>query len=70
MEEHREKQKGPHLAFVDLETAYDRVPRQEVCRCVGEGSGTEVRIVQDMYDGARIQVRRSAGSTKKIEMKV
>ena len=35
LEKHREKQKGLHLAFIDLETAFDRVPRQEVLRYEG-----------------------------------
>ena len=30
MEKHREMQKEVQIAFVDLETAYDRVPRQEL----------------------------------------
>ncbi len=72
MEKHREKQKGLHLAFVDLEKAYDRVPRQEVWRCMREKEVAEkyVRMVQDMYGGARTQVQTSVGLTEKIEVKV
>ena len=36
MEKHREKQKGLHMVFIDVETTYDRVPRQEVWRCMRE----------------------------------
>ena len=35
-EKHREKKKSLHLAFEDLEKTCDRVPRQEVWRCMRE----------------------------------
>ena len=55
MEKHRGKQTGLHMVFIDLEKAYDRVPRQEVWRCMREKGVPEkyVMIVQDMYEGAR-----------------
>ena len=34
MEKHKGKQKGLLLVFIDLEKADDRVPRQEVWRCM------------------------------------
>ena len=62
------KQKGLHMVFIDLETAYDRVPRQEVWRCMREKSVPEkyVMIVYDMYEGAITWVKSSVGLTDMI----
>ena len=72
MEKHREKQKGLHMVFIDLEKAYDRVPRQEVWRCMREKGVPEkyVMIVQDMYEGARTRVKSSVGITDIIPVGV
>ena len=53
------------MVFIDLEKAYDRVPRQEVWRCMREKGVPEkyVMIVQDMYEGARTRVKSSVGIT-------
>ena len=63
MEKHREKQKELHMVLIHLEKAYDRVPRQEVWRCMREKGMPEkyVMIVQDMYEGARTRVKRNVG---------
>ena len=52
MEKNQEKQKELHMVCIDLEKAYDRVPRQEVWRCMREKGVPEkyVIIVQDMYE--------------------
>ena len=72
MENHREKQRGLHLVFIDLEKAYDRVPRQEVWRCMREKGVPEkyVRLVQDMYTDVKTLVRSSVGDTEKFTVKV
>ena len=72
MEKHREKQKGLHLVFIDLEKAYDRVPRQEVWRCTTEKGVPEkyVRLVQDMYQNVKTLVRSSVGETEKCTVNV
>ena len=36
IEKHREMQKELHLVCIDLEQAYDRVPWEEVWRCLRE----------------------------------
>ena len=72
IEKHREKQKELHLVFIDLEETYDRVPRQEVWRCLREQSVPEkyVRLVKYTYEDARTQVKTSIGLTGKITVRV
>lgn len=72
MEKHREKRMGLHLVFIDLEKAYDRVPRQEVWRCLRVKGVPEkyIRLVMDMYKGARTRVRSSAGFTRWLSVRV
>ena len=49
MEKYREVQKELYCVFVDLEKAYDKVPREEVRYCMRKSGLAEkyVRIVQD-----------------------
>ena len=59
-----------HCVFVDLEKAYDRVPREELWECLRLAKTSEcyVRVVIDMYDGARTAVRSSAGLTEELRL--
>ena len=59
MEKYRYGQKELHCVFVDLEKAYDKMPREEVWYCMRKSEWAEkyVRIVQDMYDESATAVR-------------
>ena len=72
MEKNREKQKGLHLIFIDLEKAYDRVPGQEVWRCMRIKGVPEkyVRVVKDMYADEKTTMRRCVGETEDFTVKV
>ena len=54
MEKHRDAQKDLHLVFIDLEKAFDRVPRDLIWQALRAQGVPEVyvRTIQDMYDGA------------------
>ena len=60
------------MVFIDLEKAYDRVPRREVWRCLREQGVTEkyVRLVKDTHEDGRTQVKTSTGVTGKITVRV
>ncbi|RUS86150.1 hypothetical protein EGW08_006098 [Elysia chlorotica] len=60
------------MAFVDLEKAFDRVPRKVIwwaLRKLGVEEWT-VRLVQGMYANARSQVRVDDGYSEEFEVKV
>ncbi|KAK3522582.1 hypothetical protein QTP86_025003 [Hemibagrus guttatus] len=65
MEKYRDGQKELHCVFVDLEKAYDRVPREELWYCMRKSGVAEkyVRVVQDMYERSRTVVRCAVGQT-------
>ena len=61
-----------HCAFIDLEKAYDRVPREELWECLrlAETSECNIRIIKVMYHGATTTVRSAAGLTEEFEVDV
>lgn len=72
LEKHGEKLKELHLAFIDLEKAYDTVPREEMWRCMRVKGVPEkyVRLVKDTYDRAHTRVRSSVGLTERFSVRV
>ena len=72
LEKWTEGQKAVHRAFIDLEKAYDRVPREELWECLrlAETSEGYIRIIKDMYYGATTTVRKAAGLTEEFKVGV
>ncbi|KAK3522813.1 hypothetical protein QTP86_002563, partial [Hemibagrus guttatus] len=69
---YRDGQKELHCVFVDLEKAYDRVPREELWYCMRKSGVAEkyVRVVQDMYERSRTVVRCAVGQTEEFNVEV
>ncbi|KAK3521896.1 hypothetical protein QTP70_019005 [Hemibagrus guttatus] len=72
MEKYRDGQRELHCVFVDLEKAYDRVPREELWYCMRKSGVAEkyVRVVQDMYERCRTVVRCAVGQTEEFKVEV
>nr|GEU97908.1 ethylene-responsive transcription factor 9 [Tanacetum cinerariifolium] len=64
MEKYKERQKDLHMAFLDLEKAYDSVPRELVWKSLLD-KGTPrryLRVIKDMYEEAKTRVRTTVGN--------
>ncbi|KAK3525135.1 hypothetical protein QTP86_018096, partial [Hemibagrus guttatus] len=64
--------RGSCTVFVDLEKAYDRVPREELWYCMRKSGVAEkyVRVVQDMYERSRTVVWCAVGQTEEFKVEV
>ncbi|XP_071699533.1 secreted RxLR effector protein 78-like [Rutidosis leptorrhynchoides] len=72
MEKYREKQKGLEMVFLDLEKAYDSVPRKLIWKTLNvRGIPSKyIRVIIDMYDGAKSCVRTPVGNTEYFSIEV
>ncbi|KAK3527809.1 hypothetical protein QTP86_006875 [Hemibagrus guttatus] len=72
MEKYRDGQRELHCVFLDLEKAYDRVPREELWYCMRKSGVAEkyVRVVQDMYERSRTVVRCAVGQREEFKVEV
>ncbi|KAK9126210.1 hypothetical protein Scep_015056 [Stephania cephalantha] len=72
LEKYREKKKDLHMVFVDLEKAYDRVPR-DVLWWVLERKRVHARYIdtiKDMYDGVVTSIKTFGGATKEFPITI
>ena len=60
------------MIFVDLEKAYDRVPRDIIWWAIRKKNVGEehIKVIQDMYYGCTTSVRTLIVSTESFEVKV
>ena len=66
------KKKELWMAFVDLEKAFDRVPREVVWWALRKIGVDEwiVNVIKAMYDGANTAVKFNDGESKEFNVKV
>ncbi|KAK3534963.1 hypothetical protein QTP70_002026 [Hemibagrus guttatus] len=72
LRKYRDGQRELPCVFVDLEKAYDRVPREELWYCMRKSGVAEkyVRVVQDMYERSRTVVKCAVGQTEEFKVEV
>ena len=72
IQKHREEQNNIRVKFIDLEKAYDSIPREETWRSSRERNVPEkyIRLVQDMYQGCKTVVRSATGESNSFRVQV
>ncbi|GJW28072.1 hypothetical protein Tco_0044947 [Tanacetum coccineum] len=72
MEKYKERQRDLHIAFLDLEKAYDSVHRELIWRTlIDKGTPRRyLRVIMDMYEWAKTRVRTIVGNSDFFPVKV
>jgi hypothetical protein len=68
----REQKKNMHMAFIDLEKAYDKVPRNIMWWALQKHkvSIKYITLIKDMYDNIVTSVRTSNGDTNDFPINI
>ena len=72
MERYKEQKKDLHMVFIDLEKAYDKVPRNVMWWALEKHKVPTkyITIIKDMYDHVVTSVRTSDGDTDDFPIKI
>jgi len=72
MEKYRRRRKGMHIVFVDMEKAYDRVPRELLWDVLRKKGVAEqyVDVVRDMYRDCKTCVKTESGVSNSFSVRI
>ena len=72
MERFREQKKDLHLVFIDLEKAYDKIPRNVMWWSLDKHKvpSKYVTLIKDMYNNVVTSVRTNDGNTVTPRLKL